>query len=140
MNILNEKRNLKYLKMTDKVLGILFVFSALILTIVFLFTKKFYFAFLAGFAIGLLSFKILALTASASDRYSNWLKALIIFSTPFKLIGIGLVIYLLKLAGLSVIQLLTGLLASQPAILSSLVLIVYLQRKNVENTNIGPEK
>jgi hypothetical protein len=126
--------------MTDKVLGILFVFSALILTIVFLFTKKFYFAFLAGFAIGLLSFKILALTASASDRYSNWLKALIIFSTPFKLIGIGLVIYLLKLAGLSVIQLLTGLLASQPAILSSLVLIVYLQRKNVENTNIGPEK
>lgn len=140
MNILNEKRNLKYLKMTDKVLGILFAFSALILTIVFLFTKKFYFAFLAGFAIGLLSFKILALTASASDRYSNWLKALIIFSTPFKLIGIGLVIYLLKLAGLSVIQLLTGLLASQPAILSSLVLIVYLQRKNVENTNIGPEK
>jgi hypothetical protein len=126
--------------MTDKVLGILFVFSALILTIVFLFTKKFYFAFLAGFAIGLLSFKILALTASASDRYSNWLKALIIFSTPFKLIGIGLAIYLLKLAGLSVIQLLTGLLASQPAILSSLVLIVYLQRKNVENTNIGPEK
>jgi hypothetical protein len=126
--------------MTDKVLGILFAFSALILTIVFLFTKKFYFAFLAGFAIGLLSFKILALTASASDRYSNWLKALIIFSTPFKLIGIGLVIYLLKLAGLSVIQLLTGLLASQPAILSSLVLIVYLQRKNVENTNIGPEK
>ncbi|MGM0599861.1 MAG: hypothetical protein ACQETH_08620 [Candidatus Rifleibacteriota bacterium] len=114
------------------------IFITIILIALFFIEKQFYAAFIIGYAVGIIGFFSLTFTFSAIDKLPEWFRIIAVLSSSFKLLFILAIAFILKYMGFSILQLIFGLLTSQFIIISTILIIVYTTRKNVEN-NIEKE-
>lgn len=108
---------------------------ALILTIIWYKAGEYYYSFLAGYALGFIGFLALGEVFSVFDKMPGWFSTLAILLTSIKLLFLGLIVFLLKLLGFSVVEIIFGLLCSQLAIIFSFFVTIYLDKKTVEEYN-----
>ncbi|KAF1079101.1 MAG: hypothetical protein GQF41_4582 [Candidatus Rifleibacterium amylolyticum] len=91
-----------------------------------------YHAFFIGYLIGLSSFMMLAESLSSFEKMPQWVTMLTLLLSNMKMLLIALLVFVLKLLGFSVVQIIFGLLFSQLAIIFSFIATLYLDRKSVE--------
>lgn len=116
----------------EKTLVVIGVLTVMVLLMLWHRAGTLYHAFFVGYLIGFGSFMMLAESLASFERMPQWLTLLTLLLSNMKMLLIGLLIFLLKLLGFSVIQIIFGLLFSQLAIIFSFISTLYLDKKSVE--------
>lgn len=124
----------KLIKRIEQLIAASFFVVLLTLAGIYVYKSIFYTGFLAGYIMGVLSFLSLSFSFSRLDRVPEWFKAVAILGSSLKILFILLTTFLLKMLGLSVMQIVAGLLASQLIIIAAVLIIVYLSKNSVENS------
>lgn len=108
------------------------IFTALIILLWGLFAGAFYYSAIAGYILGFISFVALAESYTALDRMSSGLGIIAMLGSHLKLLFIALFIFVLHKLGLSVAEIVIGMIFSQLAMISSFLMILRTDRKNAE--------
>ena len=116
----------------EKTLVVIGVLTIMVLLMLWHRAGTLYHAFFVGYLIGFGSFLMLAESLASFDRMPQWLTLLTLMLSNMKMLLIGLLIFLLKLLGFSVVQIIFGLLFSQLAIIFSFVTTLYLDKQSAE--------
>ncbi len=106
--------------------------TALIILLWWLFFGKFYFSAIIGYFLGFASFAMLAEMYAVLDRLSSGLGLLTMMGSHMKLLFIALFIFILHKLGLSVTEIVCGMIFSQMAMIVSFLMILRTDRKNAE--------
>ncbi len=122
------------IKRVEKLITASLFVVLLILTGIYAYKSVFYTGVLAGYTMGVLSFFSLSFSFSRLEKLPQWFRAVAILGSSLKILLILLVTFLLKMMGLSVVQIVAGLLTSQLIIITAVILIVYLSKNSVENS------
>ncbi|OGK12880.1 MAG: hypothetical protein A2W80_08965 [Candidatus Riflebacteria bacterium GWC2_50_8] len=116
----------------EKNMVVVAVMTAMVLIMLWYRTGNLYHAFFIGYLLGFASFMLLAESFASFDKMPQWFSILALLLSNLKMLALGLVIFLLKMLGVSVVQIIFGLLFSQLAIIFSFLITVYQDRKIVE--------
>ncbi len=116
----------------EKSLVIIGVMTAMILAMLWYRSGVLYHAFFIGYIIGFGGFMTLAESLASFDKLPQWVTILTLLLSNMKMLLIGLLVFLLKMLGFSVVQIIFGLLFSQLAIIFSFIATLYLDKKSVE--------
>lgn len=116
----------------ERTLVVIGVMTAMMLLMLWHRAGTLYHAFFIGYLIGLGSFMILAESLSSFDTMPQWVTLLTLLLSNAKILLIALLVFVLKLLGFSVVQIIFGLLYSQLAIIFSFIASLYQDRKSVE--------
>lgn len=116
----------------EKNMVVVAVMTAMVLIMLWYRTGNLYHAFFIGYLLGFASFMLLAESFASFDKMPQWFSILALLLSNLKMLALGLVIFLLKMLGVSVVQIIFGLLFSQLAIIFSFLITVYQDRKTVE--------
>lgn len=116
----------------EKNMVVVAVMTAMVLIMLWYRTGNLYHAFFIGYLLGFASFMMLAESFASFDKMPQWFSILALLLSNIKLLVLGLVIFLLKMLGVSVVQIIFGLLFSQLAIIFSFLITVYQDKKTVE--------
>jgi hypothetical protein len=117
------------IKRIEKLIIASFFVVLLTLAGIYAYRSVFYTGFLAGYLMGVLSFLSLAFSFGRLDSMPEWFKAATIVGSSLKILFILLLTFLLKLLGLSVVQIAAGLLASQFIIITTIIFNCLSQQK-----------
>ena len=120
------------IRQCEKTLVVIGVMTAMMLLMLWHRAGTLYHAFFIGYLIGLGSFMMLAESLSSFDKMPQWVTLLTLLLSNMKMLLIALLIFVLKLLGFSVVQIIFGLLFSQLAIIFSFIATLYLDKKSVE--------
>ncbi|MEW6710375.1 MAG: hypothetical protein AB1403_11185 [Candidatus Riflebacteria bacterium] len=100
--------------------------------LVYLRLDRFFPGFIIGYLTGAFGFIMLSLTFSYIDRLPPGFRLIAILSTCFKILFLFVLALILKLIGISVIEFVVGLMASQLIVIVALIAVVFYTRKKVE--------
>jgi hypothetical protein len=116
----------------EKNMVVVGVLTAMVLLMLWHRTGSLYYAFFIGYLLGFASFMMLGESFASFDKMPQWFSILALLLSNMKILVLGLLIFLLKMLGVSVIQIIFGLLFSQLAIIFSFLITIYQDRKTVE--------
>ncbi len=116
----------------EKTLAVIGALTVMVLLMLWHRAGTLYHAFFIGYLIGLGSFMMLAESLSSFEKMPQWVTMLTLLLSNMKMLLIALLVFVLKLLGFSVVQIIFGLLFSQLAIIFSFVATLYLDKNSVE--------
>jgi len=116
----------------EKTLAVIGALTVMVLLMLWHRAGTLYHAFFIGYLIGLGSFMVLAEGLSSFETMPRWVTLLTLLLSNIKILLIALLVFVLKLLGFSVVQIIFGLLFSQLAVIFSFVASLYLDKKSVE--------
>lgn len=116
----------------EKTLAVIGALTVMVLLMLWHRAGTLYHAFFIGYLIGLGSFMMLAESLSSFEKMPQWVTMLTLLLSNMKMLLIALLVFVLKLMGFSVVQIIFGLLFSQLAIIFSFVATLYLDKNSVE--------
>lgn len=119
----------KKIRSCEKTVALTGFLLALLLIVIWYKVGEYYYSFLIGYALGFVGFLALGEGFAVFDKMPGWFNMLALMLTSMKLLLIGLMVFLLKLLGFSVVEIIFGLLSSQLAIVFSFFVTLFLDRK-----------